>query len=78
MEEDGADRASSEIKALLRKLDPDKTSHKDRIRRLNKFRNFCSGEGVSACRNKEEGSAISLTYFANANHYVLLFHNHTG
>jgi hypothetical protein len=47
MEEDAADRASQEIKALLRRLDPDKTSHKDRIRRLNKFRNFVAGEGVS-------------------------------
>lgn len=45
MEEDAADRASQEIKALLRRLDPDKTSHKDRIRRLTKFKYFVSGEG---------------------------------
>lgn len=43
-EEDAADRASQEIKTLLRKLDPKDSSHKDRIRRLNKFRNFVNGE----------------------------------
>ena len=46
-EEDAAERASQEIKALVRRLDPEKTSHKDRIRRLNKFKNFVSGEAVS-------------------------------
>jgi hypothetical protein len=47
MEEDAADKASQEIKALIRRLDPRDSSHKDRIRRLNKFRNFVTGEGVS-------------------------------
>jgi hypothetical protein len=47
MDEDAANRASQEIKALCRRLDPANGSHKDRIRRLNKFRNFVSGEGVS-------------------------------
>ena len=47
MEDDAADRASQEIKALLRRLDPKDSSHKDRIRRLNKFRNFVTGEGAS-------------------------------
>lgn len=46
MEEDAADRASQEIKALTRRLDPRDSSHKDRIRRLNKFRNFVTGDGV--------------------------------
>ena len=38
----GADRSSIEIKVLLKNLDPTKTSikHKDRLRRLNKFRNY--------------------------------------
>lgn len=35
-----ADRSSMEIKDLLRKLHPDRGNHKDRIRRLNKFRNY--------------------------------------
>jgi hypothetical protein len=37
-----ADRSSIEIKDLLRKLHPSSTNnnHKDRIRRLNKFRNY--------------------------------------
>ena len=43
-EEDAAERASQEIKALLRRLDPKDSSHKDRIRRLNKFRNYVTGE----------------------------------
>ncbi|KAL3942111.1 MAG: hypothetical protein SGBAC_003648 [Bacillariaceae sp.] len=43
-DEDIAEKASQEIKALLRRLDPEKTSHKDRIRRLTKFKNFVSGE----------------------------------
>jgi hypothetical protein len=47
MDEDAADRASQEIKALCRRLDPANGSHKDRIRRLNKFRNFVTGEDVS-------------------------------
>jgi hypothetical protein len=50
MDEDAADRASQEIKALIKRLHPKESSHKDRIRRLNKFRNFVGGEGVSACR----------------------------
>ena len=45
-DDDAADRASQEIKALIRRLDPNHSSHKDRIRRLNKFRNFVTGEGV--------------------------------
>jgi hypothetical protein len=32
--------ASLEIKDLLRKLHPSAGNHKDRIRRLNKFRNY--------------------------------------
>lgn len=39
-DEDAAEKATQEIKALLRRLDPKDSSHKDRIRRLNKFRNF--------------------------------------
>lgn len=35
-----AERSSIEIKDLLRKLHPERGSHKDRIRRLNKFRNY--------------------------------------
>jgi len=35
-----AERSSIEIKDLLRKLHPDRGNHKDRIRRLNKFRNY--------------------------------------
>ena len=46
-DDDPAERASQEIKALVRRLDPEKTSHKDRIRRLTKFKNFVSGDGVS-------------------------------
>jgi hypothetical protein len=37
-----ADRSSMEIKDLLRNLHPDKGNHKDRIRRLNKFRSYVS------------------------------------
>ena len=43
-EEDAAERATHEIKALLKRLDPKDSSHKDRIRRLNKFRNYVTGE----------------------------------
>jgi hypothetical protein len=35
-----AERSSLEIKDLLRKLHPSAGNHKDRIRRLNKFRNY--------------------------------------
>jgi hypothetical protein len=42
-EEDAAERATQEIKALLKRLDPKDSSHKDRIRRLNKFRNYVTG-----------------------------------
>ena len=45
-DDDAAERAAQEIKALIRRLDPKDSSHKDRIRRLNKFRNFVNGEGV--------------------------------
>jgi hypothetical protein len=39
--QNNADRSSIEIKDLLRKLHPAAGSnHKDRIRRLNKFRNY--------------------------------------
>lgn len=48
-EEDAADRAAQEIRALCRKLDPRNTSHKDRIRRLNKFRNFVTGVRFFGC-----------------------------
>ena len=47
MDDDIADRASQEIKELIRKLDPRHSSHNDRSRRLTKFRNFVTGEGVS-------------------------------
>jgi hypothetical protein len=40
----GADRSSIEIKTLLRKLHPQFGNHKDRIRRLKKFRNYVSGD----------------------------------
>lgn len=47
-DDDAAARSSQEIKALLKKLDPSKSSHKDRIRRLNKFRNFVTGVSVDS------------------------------
>jgi hypothetical protein len=58
MDEDAANRASQEIKALCRRLDPANGSHKDRIRRLNKFRNFVSGEGVSTIVSSFVGGAV--------------------
>eukprot|EP00585_Thalassiosira_rotula_P003675 CAMPEP_0196152916 /NCGR_PEP_ID=MMETSP0910-20130528/36345_1 /TAXON_ID=49265 /ORGANISM="Thalassiosira rotula, Strain GSO102" /LENGTH=202 /DNA_ID=CAMNT_0041416619 /DNA_START=21 /DNA_END=626 /DNA_ORIENTATION=- len=41
-----AERSSIEIKVLLKNLDPTKTSikHKDRLRRLNKFRNYITAK----------------------------------
>ncbi|KAL9181123.1 hypothetical protein ACHAXT_009928 [Thalassiosira profunda] len=41
-----ADRSSIEIKVLLKNLDPHKASlkHKDRLRRLNKFRNYVTAK----------------------------------
>jgi hypothetical protein len=42
----GPDRSSVEVKALLRKLDPKTgSSHKDRVRLLNRFRNYAEGGG---------------------------------
>ena len=46
-DDDAAERASQEIKALCRRLNPNSGNHKDRIRRLNKFRNFVQGESTS-------------------------------
>ncbi|GAX11403.1 hypothetical protein FisN_22Lh076 [Fistulifera solaris] len=46
-EEKNADRSSIEIKQLVRKLHPDKGNHKDRIRRLNRFRNYISNKGTT-------------------------------
>jgi len=42
----GADRSSVEIKTLIRKLHPSRGNHKDRIRQLNKFRNYVIGDRV--------------------------------
>jgi hypothetical protein len=55
MAEAGPDRSSIEIKSLLRKLHPDKGNHKDRIRRLGKFRNYVMGDGVrnTVCKSKD-------------------------
>ena len=40
----GPDRSSVEVKSLLRKLEPKSGSnHKDRVRLLNRFRNYCEG-----------------------------------
>ena len=42
----GPDRSSVEVKSLLRKLEPKSGSnHKDRVRLLNRFRNYCDGSG---------------------------------
>jgi len=46
-----AERSSVEIKDLLRKLHPDRGNHKDRIRRLNKFRNYLGGSGSDNSNN---------------------------
>ena len=42
-----AERSSIEIKDLLRKLHPERGNHKDRIRRLNKFRTYVMPNNVS-------------------------------
>jgi len=45
MENGNPDRSLAEIKTLLRKLDPKSGgNHKDRVRRLARFRNYVSGE----------------------------------
>ena len=42
----GPDRSSVEVKALLRKLDPKTgSSHKDRVRLLNRVRHYAEGGG---------------------------------
>jgi hypothetical protein len=41
-----AERSSIEIKAMLRKLHPDRGNHNDRIRRFNKFRSFVMPDSV--------------------------------
>jgi hypothetical protein len=42
----GPERSSIEIKTLIRKLHPDQSNHKDRLRRINKFRNYVLGDSV--------------------------------
>lgn len=42
-DEKNADRSSIEIKNLLRKLDPDRGKHGDRVRAMTKFRNYVIG-----------------------------------
>lgn len=71
-EEDAADRASQEIKTLLKKLDPKESSHKDRIRRLNKFRNFVTGEGSSGGVPEFYDDDIPLLMLGSAAPPVLL------
>jgi hypothetical protein len=39
------DRSAIEVKALLRRLHPKAGNHKDRIRRIGKFRNYINGDG---------------------------------
>lgn len=38
------DRSSIEVKALLRRLHPKAGNHKDRVRRISKFRNYINGD----------------------------------
>ena len=46
MAEDSAERSAIEVKHLLRKLHPKSGSHhKDRVRLLNRFRNYATGAG---------------------------------
>ena len=40
------DRSAIEVKALLRRLHPKAGNHKDRIRRISKFRNYINGDSV--------------------------------
>jgi hypothetical protein len=49
----GAERSSVEIKTLVRKLHPKRGNHKDRIRSLNKFRNYVIGPSGSNSRPPE-------------------------
>jgi hypothetical protein len=53
-----ADRSSMEIKDLLRNLHPDKGNHKDRIRRLNKFRNYVTPNVRLQFAGKERNRGI--------------------
>ena len=57
-DEKNADRSSIEIKSLLRKLDPDRGKHGDRVRALNKFRNYVTN-GVSLCYLQEQNMDTS-------------------
>ena len=73
----GPDRSSVEVKALLRKLDPRTgSSHKDRVRLLNRFRNYAEGGGggkgdVSAGQYSVIGYYASV--LAAVVSFVLLF-----
>ena len=40
------DRSAIEVKALLRRLHPKAGNHKDRIRRISKFRNYINADSV--------------------------------
>ena len=51
-DEKNADRSSIEIKTLLRKLHPDRGNHKDRIKKLNRFRSYVMVSGVrTVCKS---------------------------
>lgn len=48
MGDESAQRSAIEVKALLRRLHPKAGNHKDRIRRISKFRNYINGDSVSS------------------------------
>jgi len=75
-EEKNADRSSIEIKQMLRKLHPDRGNHKDRIRRLNRFRTYVSVTGVcpqASLSIQAANSPFSRSVVAFLNSTMMIF-----
>lgn len=62
------ERSSAEIRQLIRRLDPSQKSgggHKDRVRRLTRFRNYCEADPVNGCTPEFYDDDIPLLFLGS-------------
>ena len=60
------ERSSAEIRQLIRRLDPDTGGgHKDRVRRLARFRNYCEPDESNGCTPEFYDDDIPLLFLGS-------------
>ena len=69
------EKSAIEVKALLRRLHPKAGNHKDRIRRISKFRNYINSDSVRSITTVCIARSVKIDWIRRGLCLLFLFFN---